>query len=144
MDNDFVDKVFATPQSSKSLRKKVVRTLKGKSSVKKTYAEPMKVYLRVRPLFESELAAGESQGCLKFENDSSILAEAPKDSATYKNQSKSGTHSVHRFDFSYVFRPDTSQMKFFKETTLEMLKDFMSGQNCLIFSYGVTNSGKVC
>lgn len=104
----------------------------------------MKVYLRVRPLFDSELAAGESQGCLKFENDSSILAEAPKDSATYKNQSKSGTHSVHRFDFSYVFRPDTSQMKFFKETTLEMLKDFMSGQNCLIFSYGVTNSGKVC
>ena len=134
---------MATPDGHKSLRKKFVRTLKGKTSVKETYGEAMKVYLRVRPFSDSELIAGESQDCLKFEDDTSIVVQPPKDSATFKNQTRTGMHAVHRFDFSHVFGPETSQTNLFKDTTLDVVKDFVSGQNCLTFSYGVTNAGKV-
>ena len=132
-----------TPEGSKSLRKKFVRTLKGKTLLKGTYGEPMKVYLRVRPFSQAESMAGESQDCLKFEDDTSIVVQPPKDSATFKTQSRTGMHAVHRFDFSHVFGPETNQKNLFKDTTLDVVKDFISGQNCLTFSYGVTNAGKV-
>ena len=144
MDTHEKQKASATPDGHKSLRKKFVRTLKGKAASKEeTYGEAMYVYLRVRPFSESELMAGESQECMKFEDDTSIVLEPPNDSATFKNQSRGGMHAVHRFDFSHVFGPETSQTNLFKETTLDVVKDFMSGKNCLTFSYGVTNAGKV-
>jgi kinesin family protein 20 len=140
---DAFEKPKATPDGHKSLRKKFVRTLKGKTTVKESYGEPMKVYLRVRPFSEGELMAGESQECLKFEDDTSIVVQPPKDSTTFKNQTRTGMHAVHRFDFSHVFGPETSQTNLFKDTTLDVVKDFVGGQNCLTFSYGVTNAGKV-
>jgi kinesin family protein 20 len=143
MDTYEKQKPSATPDGHKSLRKKFVRTLKGKPALKETYGEPMKVYLRVRPLSESELIAGESQDCLQFEDDTSIVVQPPNDSASFKNQSRTGMHAVHRFDFSHVFGPETSQKNLFKDTTLDVVKDFVRGQNCLTFSYGVTNAGKV-
>ena len=134
----------ATPDGRKSLRKKLVKTLKGKPCLKEINSEPMKVYLRVRPFSESELMAGESQESLKLEDDTSIVVQPPKNSATFKNQTRTGMQAVHRFDFSRVFGPETSQTNLFKGTTLDVVKDFVSGHNCLTFSYGVTNAGKVC
>lgn len=134
----------STPDGHKSLRKKLVRTIKGKPSLKGINGEPMKVYLRVRPFSESELTTGESQESLKLEDETSIVVQPPKNSATFKNQGRTGMHAVHRFDFSRVFGPETSQTNLFKGTTLDVIKDFVGGHNCLTFSYGVTNAGKVC
>lgn len=46
------------------------------------------------------------------------------------------------YSFSYVFQPDITQQDFFKATIYPCLKKFFNGDNLLIFSYGVTNSGK--
>lgn len=35
-----------------------------------------------------------------------------------------------------------SQANFFKETTLPLIQDLFDGQNCLLFAYGPTGSGK--
>ncbi|EDO32132.1 predicted protein, partial [Nematostella vectensis] len=43
---------------------------------------------------------------------------------------------------SRVFGPETTQKDFFDETSLGLVRDFVDGQNCLVFTYGVTNSGK--
>ena len=48
----------------------------------------------------------------------------------------------HKFTFSKVFDTLTSQKDLFDETIMPLLKDFFLGQNCLIFTYGITNSGK--
>ena len=106
-------KTTATPNSHKSLRKKLVRTFKGKPALEESYGEPIKVYLRVRPYTDAELHAGELQECLKFEDSTSIVVKPPKDSATFKNQSRTGLNTIHRFNFSHVFGPDTSQKNFF-------------------------------
>lgn len=109
--------------------------------------EPVKVFLRVKPFTSKEIAEGESQGCLEMENTSTVLMHPPKTSFTYKQKARSGftaeTVHRHRFTFSRVFGPDTNQKAFFEETSLNFVKDFIDGQNCLVFSYGVTNAGKV-
>ncbi|KAH9949432.1 P-loop containing nucleoside triphosphate hydrolase protein [Amylocystis lapponica] len=46
------------------------------------------------------------------------------------------------YTFSHVFPPDTIQSDFFRATTLPLVRDVLDGQNGLLFTYGVTNSGK--
>lgn len=46
------------------------------------------------------------------------------------------------YTFSHIFPPDVTQSDFFNKTTLPMVHDVLSGQNGLLFTYGVTNSGK--
>lgn len=46
------------------------------------------------------------------------------------------------YTFSHVFPPDTTQSDFFAKTTLPLVQDVLQGQNGLLFTYGVTNSGK--
>ena len=71
-----------------------------------------------------------------------MIAKAPKDSNTFKNSQHGCAKQTHRFTFSQIFRPECTQKTFFDETVLGVVKDFIDGQNCLIFTYGVTNSGK--
>jgi kinesin family protein 20 len=46
------------------------------------------------------------------------------------------------YTFSHVFTPNTTQSEFFTKTTLPLVQDVLQGQNALLFTYGVTNSGK--
>ncbi|KAG6888767.1 hypothetical protein C0992_007558 [Termitomyces sp. T32_za158] len=46
------------------------------------------------------------------------------------------------YTFSHVFPHDTTQSDFFSRTTLPLVRDVLQGQNGLLFTYGVTNSGK--
>jgi kinesin family protein 20 len=46
------------------------------------------------------------------------------------------------YTFSHVFPHDTKQSEFFTKTTLPLVRDVLTGQNALLFTYGVTNSGK--
>ena len=105
--------------------------------------EYMKVYLRIRPFINEEIEAKENQNCLEKESATAVLMNAPKESFAFKNSARAGGEISHRFSFSNVFNEDTTQKKFFDETTLPLVADFIHGQNCLVFTYGVTNSGKV-
>lgn len=46
------------------------------------------------------------------------------------------------YTFSHIFPPETTQSDFFTKTTLPLVQDALQGQNGLLFTYGVTNSGK--
>jgi len=46
------------------------------------------------------------------------------------------------YTFSHVFLPNTTQSDFFAKTTLPLVQGVLEGQNSLLFTYGVTNSGK--
>ncbi|XP_048577376.1 kinesin-like protein KIF20B isoform X3 [Nematostella vectensis] len=103
--------------------------------------EYMRAYLRIRPFTEDEKGKDENKDCMEIEGESAILLNAPRDSFTFKNE-KRGREVTHRFTFSRVFGPETTQKDFFDETSLGLVRDFVDGQNCLVFTYGVTNSGK--
>ncbi|CAB4013651.1 kinesin KIF20B isoform X1, partial [Paramuricea clavata] len=124
--------------SEKTVRKVLKGSKTGDSR------EPIKVYLRVKPLTDQEIEAGESKGCLEIENSRTVALHPPKTSFTFKHQSRNAVtaETIQRFTFSRVFGPETNQRKFFEDTSLDFVKDFINGQNCLVFSYGITNAGK--
>ncbi|ESN98441.1 hypothetical protein HELRODRAFT_84358 [Helobdella robusta] len=47
-----------------------------------------------------------------------------------------------KFTFSRIFNEKTSQKDFFDLAVQDTIKEFIDGQNALVFAYGVTNSGK--
>ncbi|KAH1165973.1 kinesin-like protein KIF20A [Mauremys mutica] len=102
----------------------------------------VKVYLRVRPLKPSELEKQEDQGCVYIENSETLLLRAPQDSFTMRSTARGVGQAVHKFTFTQIFGAEVGQKAFFDETMGEVLKDVLHGQNWLVYTYGITNSGK--
>ncbi|XP_072267283.1 kinesin-like protein KIF20A [Pyxicephalus adspersus] len=105
-------------------------------------SQPLKVYLRIRPFSKAELASNESQDCVTVENSELVSLSAPKDSSAMKNCERGIGQSVHKFTFTKIFGPDTTQAEFFDGTMKDLVNSFTQGQNGLVFTYGVTNAGK--
>ncbi|XP_034297563.1 kinesin-like protein KIF20A [Pantherophis guttatus] len=102
----------------------------------------VKVYARVRPLKPTEIEKHEDQGCVCIENADALLLKAPRDSFTMRNTERGIGQAVHKFTFSQIFGPEIGQKAFFDATMKEVVKDVLNGQNWLVYTYGVTNSGK--
>jgi len=67
---------------------------------------------------------------------------APKDSKTFEHSAHGCGKVINSFTFSNVFDANTTQRGIFDQCMYQSVKDFIDGQNCLVFAYGVTNSGK--
>ncbi|XP_078254544.1 kinesin-like protein KIF20A [Rhinoraja longicauda] len=120
------------------------RCLEGDSRVKPSAAEDqrLKVYLRVRPFLKVELANTESQNCVAIKDSETVVLAAPKHSNTLKNSGRGIGQAVHKFTFSQIFGQETSQTEIFNGTVKDLVKQYLQGQNSLVFTYGVTNAGK--
>ncbi|XP_030058911.1 kinesin-like protein KIF20B [Microcaecilia unicolor] len=103
--------------------------------------EPLQVYVRVKPFSAVEIEQNESRDCITIQDNSSILLKAPRNSMDRLSE-KDCTQLAQKFTFSRVFGPETTQAEFFEGTVRESVKEFLEGQNRLIFTYGVTNAGK--
>ncbi|XP_063610584.1 kinesin-like protein KIF20B [Penaeus indicus] len=103
--------------------------------------ENLKVYLRVRPSLPDEQQVNEDTQVDILDNHSIILT-APASSNTFKNSTNGITKLSQKFTFSQIYGPTTNQKELFNGSTSGLVKDFINGQNCLLFTYGATNSGK--
>ncbi|KAI5119917.1 hypothetical protein M0805_000882 [Coniferiporia weirii] len=97
--------------------------------------EPIKAFLRIRPNIDET-----EQTTMPYLKS---LSET-----TVQMFDLSGTNRIRLhpqaqlYTFSHVFPSDTHQAEFFTKTTLPLVQGLLQGQNGLIFTYGVTNSGK--
>ncbi|XP_067899385.1 kinesin-like protein KIF20A [Heterodontus francisci] len=114
----------------------------GQTSAEMSQEDRVKVYLRVRPFTEAELEKGESQGCVLIEDSETLVLRAPKDSFAMRSSERGIGQAVHKFTFSQIFDPETTQKLFFDVVMKNLVKEALEGQNCLVYTYGVSNSGK--
>eukprot|EP00644_Phytophthora_capsici_P007585 jgi/Phyca11/577186/estExt2_Genewise1.C_PHYCAscaffold_1040031 len=108
-----------------------------KDHEKETKTDPNKVQIviRLRPLEE---AANETDpDCFRVLSTTSLLAQPPKTSQSYRS-----TGTATSFHFSRIFRQETQQTELFEATTRPVLDAAFDGKSGLVFAYGVTNSGK--
>ena len=72
-----------------------------------------------------------------------LIASPPEASETHKNATRNHIVPAQKFKFSRIYMPRTSQAELFETTALPMLDDCLNMENnCLLFTYGVTASGK--
>ncbi|XP_043841977.1 LOW QUALITY PROTEIN: kinesin-like protein KIF20B [Dromiciops gliroides] len=100
----------------------------------------LQVCLRIRPFTPSE-KENDSQGCIYVQDSNTILLKDPQSLAGRLSEKCCG-QMAQKFTFSKVFGPETTQKEFFEGSIMQLVKDFLKGENRLIFTYGVTNSGK--
>ncbi|NWV89781.1 KI20A protein, partial [Machaerirhynchus nigripectus] len=82
------------------------------------------------------------KGCVTIEDSQTVILNAPKESSAMKNSERGVGHAVHRFTFSQVFGPETTQSEFFEGSMKDIVRAYVNGVNGLVFTYGVTNAGK--
>ncbi|XP_039080672.1 kinesin-like protein KIF20B isoform X3 [Hyaena hyaena] len=100
----------------------------------------LQVCLRIRPFTPSE-KEHESEGCVYVLDSQTILLKDPQ-SVVGRLSEKSSGQMAQKFSFSKVFGPETTQKEFFQGCIMQPVKDLLKGQSRLIFTYGLTNSGK--
>ncbi|XP_074089499.1 kinesin-like protein KIF20B isoform X2 [Macrotis lagotis] len=100
----------------------------------------VQVCLRIRPFTPSE-KENDSQSCIYVQDSNTVLLKDPQSLAGRLSEKCCG-QMAQKFSFSKVFGPETTQKEFFEGSIMQLVKDFLKGENRLIFTYGVTNSGK--
>ncbi|XP_035388817.1 kinesin-like protein KIF20B [Electrophorus electricus] len=104
--------------------------------------ELLQVYLRIRPFTSAEMENGESQDCVNIHPPDTVLLKVPRAYVSARLSDKSVPQTAQRFQFSQVFGPDTSQKDIFDGTVKGLVRNVLEGRNSLVFTYGITNSGK--
>ncbi len=106
------------------------------------HKEPIHIFLKVKPLTAAESRAQADQHLYDFHGETGVSVRPPATSCYAQKKQTLQTLMATVFQFSYVFQQEISQAQFFAGTIQPCLEKFFAGDNLLIFSYGVTNSGK--
>ncbi|EDV40552.1 uncharacterized protein Dana_GF10567 [Drosophila ananassae] len=97
--------------------------------------DPVNVFCRVRPLqSEADLT------CLRVKNSTTICLN-PQDQLLHHKQQNSGQREI-QYIFKHVFQPDASQQDVYGSVAQPLVENLLRGRNSLLFTYGVTGSGK--
>ncbi|XP_070178787.1 kinesin-like protein KIF23 [Littorina saxatilis] len=112
------------PQRGKTPRKRT-------TTISREY-EPVEVYCRLRPLDSPNDAV-----CVRALNPTTVQLVAPE-VAVYRN----GQVKEYQYKFEHVFDEFSSQKALFERVALPLVEDLIFGRNSLLFSYGITSSGK--
>lgn len=118
----------------------MTRQLKGKTPRRhppkkpsSNQTDPVGVYCRVRPL-----GAEDEECCIEVISSTTIQMHTPEGFKTNRN----GEYKETQYSFKKVFGVSVSQMELFEHVAKPLVDDLIRGKNGLLFTYGVTGSGK--
>ncbi|XP_045889054.1 kinesin-like protein KIF23 isoform X3 [Micropterus dolomieu] len=95
--------------------------------------DPVGVYCRIRPL-----GAEDEECCVEMISSSTIQLHAPDGLKANRN----GEYKETQYSFKKVFGINTTQMELFEDVAKPLVDDLIRCKNGLLFTYGVTGSGK--
>uniref|UniRef100_A0A8C7U066 Kinesin-like protein n=1 Tax=Oncorhynchus mykiss TaxID=8022 RepID=A0A8C7U066_ONCMY len=98
-----------------------------------TQKDPVGVYCRIRPL-----GATDEECCIEMISSTTIQLHAPDGIKANRN----GEYKETQYSFKKVFGIQTSQIELFEDVAKPLVDDLIHCKNGLLFTYGVTGSGK--
>lgn len=95
--------------------------------------DPVQVFCRIRPMqSESDLS------CIRVVSSSTVALIPPESAINYKISNNRETQHV----FKHIFDVDSTQHEVYSTVAQPLVEGLIKGRNGLLFSYGVTGSGK--
>jgi kinesin family protein 23 len=95
--------------------------------------DPVQVYCRLRPMqYVNDIS------CMKIIQDTTIAITPPESAMNFRN----GAQKEIQTTFTHVFADNISQREVFQIVSLPLVENLIHGRNGLLFTYGVTGSGK--
>ncbi|OXB77612.1 UNVERIFIED_CONTAM: hypothetical protein H355_002921 [Colinus virginianus] len=95
--------------------------------------DPVGVYCRVRPLSRPD-----QECCIEVINESTVQIHPPDGYRIFRN----GEYRETQYSFKEVFGTLVAQKDLFDVVAKPLVEDLIRGKNGLLFTYGVTGSGK--
>ncbi|XP_044045656.1 kinesin-like protein KIF23 isoform X2 [Siniperca chuatsi] len=105
----------------------------GQKKASNIEKDPVGVYCRIRPL-----GAEDEECCVEMISSSTIQLHAPDGLKANRN----GEYKETQYSFKKVFGINTTQMELFEDVAKPLVDDLIHCKNGLLFTYGVTGSGK--
>ncbi|KAI6660929.1 Kinesin-like protein KIF23 [Oopsacas minuta] len=102
--------------------------------------DPVEVFCRLRPSEDPipDIEDEDYTRCIEIISDTVIQLNPPKSSLAFKSGNKTTTQHT----FKSVFQDSATQKKVFDHVARPLVYDLLNGKNGLLFTYGITNSGK--
>ncbi|XP_049637648.1 kinesin-like protein KIF23 [Suncus etruscus] len=116
-------------------RTKVSRKGIARKGSQPSLKDPVGVYCRVRPLNFPD-----QECCIEMINDTTIQLHTPEGYKLVKKQT--GDYKETQYTFTQVFGTHTTQKELFDIVANPLVNNLIHGKNGLLFTYGVTGSGK--
>ncbi|XP_059552938.1 kinesin-like protein KIF23 isoform X5 [Myotis daubentonii] len=117
----------------KPARTKTPRKPAGKKGSQTSLKDPVGVYCRVRPL-----SFPDQECCIEVINNTTVQLHTPEGYRLNRN----GDYKETQYSFKQVFGIHTTQKELFDVVANPLVDDLIHGKNGLLFTYGVTGSGK--
>uniref|UniRef100_A0A0N8ET53 Kinesin-like protein n=1 Tax=Heterocephalus glaber TaxID=10181 RepID=A0A0N8ET53_HETGA len=118
-----------------AMRAKTPKKPAVKKGSQKNLKEPVGVYCRVRPLSLPD----QECSCIEVISDTTVQFHPPEG---YYKLNRTGNDKETQYSFKQVFAAHTSQQELFDIVAKPLVDDLIHGKNGLLFTYGVTGSGK--
>lgn len=103
------------------------------NSANNLYKDPVQVYFRIRPM-QSE----GDMSCIKVLSPTTVVLTPPEMAVNYKI----GTLKETQCTFKHVFDDKSKQREIYSCVAQPLVENLIRGRNGLLFTYGVTGSGK--
>uniref|UniRef100_A0A0G2K7Y7 Kinesin-like protein n=1 Tax=Rattus norvegicus TaxID=10116 RepID=A0A0G2K7Y7_RAT len=117
----------------KSAKAKMPRKPVIKKGSQTNLKDPVGVYCRVRPL-----SFPDQECCVEVVNSTTVQLHTPEGYRLNRN----GDYKETQYSFKRVFGTHTTQKELFDVVASPLVDDLIHGKNGLLFTYGVTGSGK--
>ncbi|XP_046930824.1 kinesin-like protein KIF23 isoform X5 [Lynx rufus] len=117
----------------KPARTKTPRKFLVKKGSQTSLKDPVGVYCRVRPL-----SLPDQECCIEVINNTTVQLHTPEGYRLNRN----GDYKETQYSFKQVFGTHTTQKELFDVVANPLVDDLIHGKNGLLFTYGVTGSGK--
>ncbi|KAM5171024.1 kinesin-like protein KIF23 [Mantella aurantiaca] len=117
----------------KPARSKPPRRQPPKKPPNTVQKDPVGVYCRVRPL-----SPPDQECCIEVINETTVQLHPPDGCKVNRN----GEYKETQYSFKQVFGTQMTQKHLFDVVSKPLVEDLIRGKNGLLFTYGVTGSGK--